>query len=324
MRNCPVCGAELPNSARFCSHCGEPQSATPIDGATTVSPQPDGQPEDVSIAATLPLVDNHEQEPSQASIPPGLPLSEKQRTPSSQYFDKEDKGGPRSRAMLLDIPETEAPLKSLSSPDYSSTPSPSIWPPRPLTAKWLIVGIIALVLIVGAVSAWATLLSPHSPGTGSIPITGTNPSSNTAETPTVSTTTTSPIPIISHGTVDLTFSGAVVGHITAARVLTCGSDQSVAGGRQYHVAVFGTVGSQQYALTFGVYPYTSPNTYTSSVFSFFGPAADNNSVAKWRSTPGLGANVTINSDGKSGTLDISYLSNFDNSAAHVSGSWKCA
>jgi hypothetical protein len=112
--------------------------------------------------------------------------------------------------------------------------------------------------------------------------------------------------------------------MTGTNVLTCGSDQSVAGGTQYHVSVLGTVNGQQYALTFGVYPYTRPDTYTSSAFSFFGPSASNSSVAQWRARPDLGISVTINSDGKSGSLEIGYMSSPANTTAHVSGSWKCA
>jgi zinc-ribbon domain len=292
MRNCPTCGTELPDKARFCSHCGEAQStSTAIDRATNSgnSPPADMQPIDVSAIATQSLTNNSEKEKAQASILPSSTFSEKQRTQFSQQPEKEDKGG------------------------------------------WLIAAIIALVLIVGVVSAWTTLLSSHSAGTGSTPNAASNrggtPTASTcsgATSSTCSTATIIPTSIVSNGTADLTFSGAVVGHMTTSMVVTCGSDQSVAGGMQYHVAVFGTVSGRQYALTFGVYPYTSPNTYTSSVFSFFGPAGSNSSIAQWRSTPNLDVSVTINSDGKSGTLDIGYLSSSDKSTAHVSGSWKCA
>ena len=194
-------------------------------------------------------------------------------------------------------------------------------------AKRLIIGIIALVLIAGGVGVLSGLLIfllPRAPATGGTPSAVTSPSSITTPAASIVATRTGSIPAISNGTVVLTFSGAVIGQMTGTNVLTCGSDQSVAGGMQYHVAVLGTVNGQQYALTFGVYPYTRPDTYTSSAFSFFGPSGSNSSVAQWRSSPDLGVSITINSDGKSGSLEIGYISSSAAGTAHISGSWKCA
>jgi len=167
-------------------------------------------------------------------------------------------------------------------------------------------------------------LLPHAPATGGTPSAVTSPSSITTPAASVVATGTGSIPAISNGTVVLTFSGAVIGQMTGTNVVTCGSDQSVAGGTQYHVAVLGTLNGQQYALTFGVYPYTRPDTYTNSAFSFFGPAGSNSSITQWRSSPDLGVSVTINSDGKSGSLEIGYVSSSTAGTAHISGSWKCA
>jgi zinc-ribbon domain len=331
MHNCPVCGTELPATARFCSHCGHTLN-TPgeSDGTTNVedSPLPDEQPVDISVEPTQSLTKNKEHEEAEVSVLANSTLPEKQRTLSSQQAD-EDQGEPRSRAMLLDVPEAEAPLKPPASP---AVPAPSLPPHVPATqrgnrssaARWLIPAIIALVLIAGGLSALFILLRSHSQGSSGASSTVTGPSSNTGVTPPLSSSTAvlSPTPI-NDGTVDLTFSGAVVGHMSAASVVTCGADQSPAGGMQYHVAVFGTVGGQQYALTFGAYPYTAPSTYTSTAFSFFGPAGENSAIAQWRSGPKQSASVTINSDGKTGTLDIGYLSSSDNSSARVAGSWKC-
>jgi hypothetical protein len=236
--------------------------------------------------------------------------------PSPKEDISQDEASPVASPPASPIPAVQTPMTP-QSPAAKRGMSPA--------AKWLIIGIIALVLIAGGVGGLLIFLLPRAPATGGTPSAVTSPSSiTTPAASVVATRAGSSISAISNGTVNLTFSGAVIGQMTGTNVLTCGSDQSVAGGTQYHVAVLGTLNGQQYALTFGVYPYTRPDTYTSSAFSFFGPSGSNNSVAQWRSSPDLGVSVTINSDGKSGSLEIGYISSSAASTAHISGSWKCA
>jgi len=221
------------------------------------------------------------------------------------------------------------------------------------TTHWLIIGLIILVLIAGSASA-LVFLHPFSPApattatpvvvSGQTTVPGATSVINHA--PTVSTcpgstsatcsataTRTSSTPVAGNGnngsTVDLTFSGAVMGPMTVTNVVACGPGQSIAGGQQYYVAIFGTVSGQQYGFTFTVYPYTDPRTgvmnHAPTVSSFFGPAGEANSLTAWHASPNLGVNVTINNDGKSGTLDIGYVnSSNNNNTARVSGNWKCA
>jgi hypothetical protein len=251
------------------------------------------------------------QETPQASKVPASTLND----PSPKEDISQDEASPVASPLASPTPATQTP-QAFQSPAAKRGMSPA--------AKWLIIGIIALVLIAGGVGGLLIFLLPRAPATGGTPSAVTSPSSITTPAASVVATGTGSIPAISNGTVNLTFSGAVIGQMTGTNVLTCGSDQSVAGGTQYHVAVLGAVNGQQYALTFGVYPYTRPDTYTSSAFSFFGPSGSNNSVAQWRASPDLGVSVTINSDGKSGSLEIGYISSSANTTAHVSGSWKCA
>ncbi len=381
MPNCPVCGTEIPDTARFCRSCGHtlstPIAADALASMKNSSPA-DEQPIEVSTVPTRSLASNNENEKEQAqtSLSSGSTSSEEQEIPSNQYPNKENNGELPDQAILAAISTTdlslesgngmlsikdasmvqetphgnEVPASTLSDPspkedisqDEASpvasppvSPTPAVQTPQSpaakggmsSAAKWLIIGIIALVLIAGGVGVLSGLLIfllPRAPATGGTPSAVTSPSSITTPAASVVATGTSSIPATSNGTVDLTFSGAVIGQMTGTNVLTCGSDQSVAGGTQYHVAVLGTLNGQQYALTFGVYPYTHPDTYTNSAFSFFGPAGSNSSIAQWRSSPDLGVSVTINSDGKSGSLEIGYISSSAASTAHVSGSWKCA
>src|SRR6266700_983806 len=330
MPNCPVCGTEIPGTARFCGSCGHTLS-TPIavnaPASMKNSSPADEQLIEVSTVPTRSLANNNENEKerAQASLPSSSTSSEEQPTTSNQYPNRED------NTILEDISQDEA--SPVASPPASPTPatqnpqSPAAKRGMSSAAKWLIIGITALVLIAGGVGVLSGLLIfllPRAPATGGTPSAVTSPSSITTPAASVVATGTSSIPATSNGTVDLTFSGAVIGKMTGTNVLTCGSDQSVAGGMQYHVAVLGTLNGQQYALTFGVYPYMRPDTYTNSAFSFFGPAGSNSSIAQWRSSPDLGVSVTINSDGKSGSLEIGYNSSSAASNAHVSGSWKCA
>ena len=404
MRNCPVCGTEVSDAARFCRHCGHAfSSPTTIGGTSDMKnfPPGDAQPVDVSRVPTGSLTHNNEKEWAQVGLPAGSTSSEKQPGASSQYSNGEDNGEQPEGASLADIPTTdvalgsgndlpsdegasmlqaaphisEAPTLTVGDPsakegisqdeaspvaspsasgqapslesssllDDSASPVAPAEPPCPhgrrrgmsSGAKWLSIAIIALDLIAAGLGGLVVFLGPLSTGTGGTPGAVTSPSSITGTTPaaspcsgstspTCSATHTISTPAANKGSVDLTFAGAVAGRMTDSIVSTCGSEQSVAGGMQYHVALFGTVGGQQYALTFSVYPYTNPDTYTSSVFSFFGPAGGSSSITQWRSSPKLGVSVTINSDGKSGTLDIDYVSSTDNSTARIAGSWKCA
>ena len=381
MPNCPVCGTEIPDTARFCGSCGHTLStpiAVDVQASIKNSSPADEQPVEVSTVPTRSLTNNNEKEKerAQASLPSGSTSSEEQPTASSQYSEREDNGELPDHAILADISTTslslengngmpsvkdasmvqetphgnEVPVSTLSGPspkeDISqdealpvasppASPTPATQAPQSPAAKrgmssaarWFIISIIALVLIAGGVGVLSGLLIfllPHAPATGGTRSAITSPSSITTPAASVVATGTGSIPAISNGTVNLTFSGAVIGQMTGTNVLTCGSDQSVAGGMQYHVAVLGTVNGQQYALTFGVYPYTNPGAYTGSAFSFFGPAGGSSSITQWRSSPDLGVSVTINSDGKSGSLEIGYVSSSAAGTAHISGSWKCA
>ena len=313
MRNCPACGTEIPDTARFCGSCGHTLS-TPIAVEESASMK------NSSILADTPTLDLPQE--SGNGMPTVQDASIVQETPYASEAPASTLSAP---SVKEDISQDQ--VSPVSAPPASKTPAaqtPAAKRGMSSAAKWLITVIIALVLIAGGVGGLFIFLLPGAPGTGGAPGAVTSPSSITTPASSPVITKTGSTPAASNSKVTLAFSGAVMGQMTGSNVVTCGSDQSVAGGMQYHVSVLGTVNGQQYALTFGVYPYTHPDTYTNSAFSFFGPSDSNSSVAQWRSSPRLGVSVTINSDGKSGTLEIGYVSSSANTPAYVSGSWKCA
>src|SRR6266566_8728582 len=83
MPNCPVCGTEIPDTARFCGSCGHTLS-TPIavGGSASMkhSSPADEQPVEVSTVPTRSLATNNENEneQAQASQPSGYTSSEEQ------------------------------------------------------------------------------------------------------------------------------------------------------------------------------------------------------------------------------------------------------
>lgn len=308
MQNCPSCQTELPDNAHFCPNCGHVLSTKdtgkltplpiPTNEATYTSQPPsrDREPLESDVTLTLP---EHEKEQEQV------------RVPTKETEPEELQADPAQVSTHYTVPSQRRRF-----------------PP----SKWLIISIIGIVVIAATASALVVLLGPHLTGTASI---GLHPPATSTTYACPSPTTAPPSSICSAITpgagnrnvrfpIDLTFSGEVTGHMKVTNWVTCGPNQAAAGGQQYHVAVFGTVGSQQYGLTFDVYPYTGPKTYTSSAFSFFGPAGDTSSLTQWRSNTSSGVNVTINNDSKSGTLDINLLSSTDTSSIHIAGSWTCS
>src|SRR5213082_3327198 len=115
MRNCPVCGPDVPDTARFCRHCGHTLSTpTPIDDATDMKnfPVVDGQPMDVSSVPTRSLTNSNKKERAQVGLPDGFTSSEKQLATSNQYSSGEDNDEQVKRASLADIPTMDVALSS--------------------------------------------------------------------------------------------------------------------------------------------------------------------------------------------------------------------
>jgi hypothetical protein len=227
----------------------------------------------------------------------------------------------------------EAPLPTMPGPDPA--PAYTGGARRSSVAMRLIVSIVVIVLIAAGAGTYILLAHPFTQATTAAPVVASSPGANVGTTPrpvvtacpaSASSNCTTPTGTpggAGASKVALTFSDAVTGQIAVTTVVSCGAEQSPAGGQQYHLSVLGTIGGRQYGFAFVVYPYTIPTTYTGAVASFFGPAGANSSLAEWRSHAPAGASVTVNNNTKSGTIDISLSSTSDHSSVNVVGSWTC-
>ena len=146
---------------------------------------------------------------------------------------------------------------------------------------------------------------------------GASTSSNGAgATPTVAGTPASAAGVIAE---DLTFTGAVAGHMASAHrgdtyVCTGGATQFVAG------PIVGDVSGQQVTLNITKITFSGPGSYPGGGVGF--------DVGSNHYYPATGASQTglvVNSDLRSGTMDLDLAANSDPKTVvgHVSGTWRC-
>jgi hypothetical protein len=339
-------GQETSSVATLEAPTQDPQLDRPSNGTVPAGAESMGVP---TILADLPNTDPpvEGEQPFNGNVPAmeagsqsDLQVSE---LPTSTLAEV---GQPADSQNSVDVQESavvaEAEPQLASSPDplpplsVSPTPQPTSTRTaqgrRGPVATWLVVGFVCLVLIAAGAGAFVVFLHPFSQGNAVTPgVTSSFPSDN-------STTPASGVTVcpgsaagncltpssVNSSKVNLTFAGTVTGQMTVTTVVSCGAEPSTIGGQQYHLSVLGTVNGQPYGFAFAVYPYSSASTYTSGVSSFFGPAGSNSSLTQWRSSTSTGVNVTINSDLKSGSLDINLLSANDHSTVQATGSWTCA
>ncbi|MFL5624102.1 MAG: zinc-ribbon domain-containing protein [Ktedonobacteraceae bacterium] len=284
-----------------------------------------------------------------SELPTSKLVDAKQPTDVHSGVDEQEPG-------VVSGAEQQLTSSAASAPSETLTPSPASESPDALTplsvsptstqssrqrrrssvVTRIVVGIIIFALIVAGAGAFIIMAHPFSQGTAATPLVAPSPTTDNNTAPasgvTVCPGSTSSGCLTPSGTrssvssskVNLAFADAVTGQMTAITVGSCGVEPSLVAGQQYHLSVLGTVNGQRYGFALIVYPYTSPNIYTNSVSSFFGPAGDNSSLTQWRSSGSTGMNVTVNSDNKSGTLDINLSNASDHSTVHVTGNWTCA
>ena len=146
---------------------------------------------------------------------------------------------------------------------------------------------------------------------------GGSTSNNSAGAPPTATGT----PASASGTIaeDLTFTGPLAGHMTSAHrgdtyVCTGGTVQFVAG------PIVGDVSGQQVSLNITKITFHGPGAYPGGGVGF--------DVGSNHYYPATGASQTglvVNSDLRSGTMDLDLAANSDPKTVvgHVSGTWRC-
>jgi hypothetical protein len=302
--------------------------------------------------------------PSPLSGAPNATGLSQSAAPNASTFSQSNVPSPPSP-----VGPPQAPTGAPSAPTGSPTPLPQTEPPHPQREphhherhhrtpsgklhahrsrgsapkwlvgsipKWLLIAIIALVVVAGSAAAVVGLSHGQLPGTGasssaSSSQTGSTPSSHAkakaGTTPTAGakkTATTGP-------TADLTFSGVAAGHMIVRITSICGSNKG-SSGKYYGFSVLVTLSGQNYIFDLYVTPYRGPGTYTpihtGAVTRYPG---GNENTGVWGASSGT---VTISSDEKSGTLDISYTGVADPNLLgppgtapagtfHVVGNWTC-
>ena len=320
----------------------DPQPSPPSNGTTSVG----AENTDVSTALVdLPNTDPsvEDEHPFNGNTPAMEADSQVSELPTSTLAEVGQPAGSQNSvdeqesAIVAEAePQLTPSSASLTPLSISPTSQPAsvrtAWGRRGPVATWLVVGLVCLVLIAAGAGAFVVFLHPFSQGnadttsvTSSFPSdNSTTPGSGVTVCPGSASGSCFTPSSVNSSKVNLTFAGTVTGQMTVTTVVSCGTEPSIIGGQQYHLSVLGTVDRQPYGFAFAVYPYSSASTYTGGVSSFFGPAGNNSSLTQWRSNASTGVNVIINSDMKSGTLDINLSSANDHSTVHATGSWTCA
>jgi hypothetical protein len=258
---------------------------------------------------------------------------------ASAHIDQlpEEASKVQSEEMLPVVPTkvlNADPVSPIVSPTTVQAAAPKAI--RGSAKRWFIIALVILLIVGGSAAALVFLLHLPVPGNGGTPAAVTSPTSSTNVTAvntvcpagstsctTTTPTTTGPTPTVSGtastSTVNMTFSGAVTGGMTVTNVARCGPPSS---GSEYDIYVSGTVGNTPYTFVSRITSYTGPATYnTGHIFVVFSQQPLSPSTV-WGNSGNLPARATINSDTKSGTMEID-LSGAVNTV-HVSGSWNCA
>ena len=107
--------------------------------------------------------------------------------------------------------------------------------------------------------------------------------------------------------------------MTVTSVARCGPSTS---GTEYDLYFIGSVGGTQYTYVSRVPTYKGPATYGTGQVSVVFAQQPLSTTAVWGNSGNAPATVTINSDLKSGSMEVD-LAGASNSV-HVSGNWACA
>ena len=221
-----------------------------------------------------------------------------------------------------------------SQPTIQNSLSPASKARRGSGLRWVLLAIVCILVLAGSAGALLFFLHQQTAATSAAPLVGTSPTSSTGTTPlnTACPTTTGSkstpcattimglTPVVGTKSVfNITFSGAVKGDMTVTSLARCGPSTS---GTEYDLYFIGSVGGTQYTYVSRVPTYKGPATYGTGQVSVVFAQQPLSTTAVWGNSGNAPATVTINSDLKSGSMEVD-LAGASNSV-HISGNWACA
>ncbi|HEY6408921.1 MAG TPA: hypothetical protein VIY29_15785, partial [Ktedonobacteraceae bacterium] len=255
-----------------------------------------GEPEDVAALSTQGLIHAEDTEPVEDTTPDVPEVSE----------------------------ETSVP-PGFNEADIVQSPQPSPVSPAPkgrrgFATRWIILAVVCLLVLASIVGGLLFFL--HSQGTvatGTPAVEISPTSSNLSGITPVATTRTNTTPVVGSTAIfNITFSGAVQGTMTVTSITRCGVSTT---GTEYDLYFSGTVGDIKYNFVSRIPAYKGPATYNTGQISVVFAQQPLSSTTIWGNVGNVPATATINSDVKSGSLDITLTG--ATKPVHVAGNWVC-
>ena len=313
------------------------------------------QSEDVTAVSTQELAhakeEEHVQKPEDRQQPEDVTEINTQELAHPEDGEREEGGVSEEPAVMeVPVPSQEAagadePGAQISTPqaiedEAESQPtiqnsiSPASKARRGSGLRWVLLAIVCILVLAGSAGALLFFLHQQTAATSAAPLVGTSPTSSTGTTPIntacqttagskstpCATTIMGLTPVAGTKSVfNITFSGAVKGDMTVTSLAKCGPSTS---GTEYDLYFIGSVGGTQYTYVSRVPTYKGPATYGTGQVSVVFAQQPLSTTAVWGNSGNAPATVTINSDLKSGSMEVD-LAGASNSV-HISGNWACA
>jgi hypothetical protein len=316
------------------------------------------QPEDVTVLSTKELLhteeEGHVQEPENGHQPEDVTEISTQELAHPEDGGREEGSVPDEPAVMevpaspqeaagVDEPGTQVSTPQAiedevdpSQPPLGGSISPAPKARRGSRLRWVLLAVACILVLAGSAGALLFFLHQQPPATSTAPLVGTSPTSsngtgttpvNTAcptstgsKTTPCASTITGLTPVAGTKSVfNITFSGAVKGNMTVTSIARCGPSTS---GKEYDLYFIGSVGGTQYTYVSRVPTYKGPATYGAGQVSVVFAQQPLSTTAVWGNSGNAPAAVTINSDLKSGSMEVD-LAGASNSV-HISGNWACS
>ncbi|HEX6556957.1 MAG TPA: hypothetical protein VF026_29615 [Ktedonobacteraceae bacterium] len=305
-------------------------------------PEDRQQPEDVTEISTQELAHPEDGEREEGGVSEE-PAVVEVPAPSQEAAGADEPGAQMSTPQAIedeaDPPQGEAPSPVIASSSSSQPPiqdsiSPVSKARRGSGLRWVLLAIVCILVLAGGAGTLLFFLHQQTAATSAAPLVGTSPTSSTGATsintacPTTTASKSTPCattimgltPVAGTKSVfNIAFSGAVKGNMTVTSLARCGPSTS---GTEYDLYFIGSVGGTQYTYVSRVPTYKGPATYGTGQVSVVFAQQPLSTTAVWGNSGNAPATVTINSDLKSGSMEVD-LAGASNSV-HISGNWACA